>query len=505
MIEKNEVMKQLIEMAILSGRKRKSVQTGYVHHFHGGQDSEPQQSIPLIENFLYAYALLRARTIESVNEAKGILDGLLYFQNGHSRDISFGNFPIYLHDYPVCKDRFTGVHVGMVLCLILKQFHQILGQDLKSRLEKSLGLVVDHIFPARDEKERSYVLDIKLGVLFFAAGEILQNPKVAEKGNAILEEKSFQSDEALNKEEAWYCPESLGEIAVALSLVYPSLKDCPFIGFWQHLTATWHKETASYIGPSLKEWQYAEEPQVTIYDYLMGYFSGAFSARAKKDQLVQLKCVLIQLSEDVIAETELPATYKGNYKDAKWVIYNAGRFAYSCIDEGSFEVNPVYAKGYYPFKLLFGDLQRAHTFACQNGNAKTITFEPCGNEISIDYQLGHLIEFEDRENSREVAFFIDIQDSSSFDVEGEKSSTFILEELLTLSFSNLKLELKFDVSDVEVKKLGRFLGHRMLGNRPAQIAAKGMQRYNAYDWQVFLRTVRRPEECRVKVFLKIIS
>lgn len=483
-------------MAVACGRKRKSPQTGYVHHYHGNNDQDVHYSIPIIENFLYTLALLRTKTIENINEAKTILDGLLHFQNTQSRDFVFGNFPIYLHEYPICKDRFTGLHIAAIICWILKAFHQILGQELKAKLERSLEIAILHTLASYEEKGAPYILEIKIGAVAVAAGRVLNDKVMAEKGERILDKAKEIKDDL-----SWYSPECLGEIAASLYLVYPELSQSPWIDFWDHLITTWHRETATYIGPTLKEWQCAEEPQVTSYDLLMGYLSGAYSARVKKDGLIQLEGVLIPSSEDILPDFSQKETFEGVYKGAHWFIYKTARFAYSCIDEGFFEVNPVYAKGFHPLKIVWGDLQRVHTFVCQDGNARSLRFTPEEGSIIMDVVLGDLIEFEDRENSREIAFFVDTQEGVAFDVSGAKSSTFQPGEELHLQFPGLNVQMTFDVTDINA----RFLGHRMLGNRPAQIDAKGAQRYNAYDWQIFLRTVRRPEDCSIKVRLKIVA
>ena len=50
---------------------------------------------------------------------------------------------------------------------------------------------------------------------------------------------------------------------------------------------------------------------------------------------------------------------------------------------------------------------------------------------------------------------------------------------------------------------GRFLGHRMLGNRSAQKGAKGNARFEAFDWLVFLRTIQREATCRIVAELEL--
>ena len=491
---RSELMRQLIEMAIACGRKRKSAQTGYLHHCHGLNEQEPHLPIPLVENFLYALALLRSRMVENINEAKIVLEGLLHFQNTQDGEIAHGNFPIYVHDYPVCKDRFTALHVAAAICWILKLFHQILGQELKARLEKSLSLAVRHVLKVHSEKAAPFPAAIKVAAVAINAGKLLADNGLETQGNALLEDLHSQSEEM-----GWYCPEAIGEIMVALAMVYPRLGDSPWSAFWEYVQKTWHHKTGSYIGPALKEWQLGDEPQTTAYDLFLGYLSGNLSMRAKKDNLVHLEVALIPPLEDLLPLPHYPQLYEGTINGAKWSVFQEQNYAYSCVDQGAIAINPVFAKGFHPLKLVWGDLQRVHTFVCQDGNTKSATFTPSGANIDIDCILGNLIEFEDREQSREVAFFFDACEGIEFQVAGHKSSTFQPDELLSLRSAGLSMQLTFYLKEGD----GRFLGHRMMGNRPAQIGAKGPTRYNAYDWQLFLRTVRRSEECRVGVRLKI--
>src|SRR5438105_2193850 len=100
-------LKQLLEMALSAGRNWQSPQTGYVQYCYNIQDESRHDTIPTLENVLFAYALMRSRLADNINEAKDLLNRLLFFQNKEN-DASHGNFPIYLHEFPFCKDRLLG-------------------------------------------------------------------------------------------------------------------------------------------------------------------------------------------------------------------------------------------------------------------------------------------------------------------------------------------------------------------------------------------------------------
>lgn len=487
-----ESMRLMLELALNSGRKRKSQQTGYLHHCYNLADQETHLPIPLIENFLYALALLRSRIVENVQEAKTILDGLLHFQNKTEGDPTKGNFPIYLHDYPVCKDRFIGLHVACAIYWILKQFAPILGQDLKKRLEEALSLSIGQAQKSYTEKTASYPIAIKLAAAALAVGQLTGDTRLSNYGGQMLDVLCKNPEES-----CWYCPASLGSIAASLLMVYPCLGESPWNSFWEHLQNTWHRSTGSYAGPSLKEWQQGSEPQVSIYDLLCGYYSDGFSGRALRESPVHLEAVLIPITDERFDPIEYPMDVHGTHNGAKWSLHHKERLAYSFIEKGNIEINPAYEKGFHPFRLIWGDIQRTHSFVCQGGKASAITID----KTDLIFELEGDAELEDREKAREILFFIDTHEGLEFLVSGQKASTFTLEDTLSIKDKYLYLSLVFELLEGE----GRFLGHRMLGNRPAQIEAKGSARFDAYDWQVFLRTINRSDKCRLKVSLKMLD
>lgn len=492
MNESIENMRVFLELALNSGNKRRSTQTGYLHHCYHLTEQEPHLPIPLVENFLFVLALLRSRTMENIKEAKGLLNQLLHFQNQGTEATEKGNFPIYLHEFPACKDYFIGTHVAFIMCWMLKHFHHVLGQDLKKWLEESIRASVQHALHIHAEKRVAYSISIKIGVIAAAAGQLLDDLQLSQNGFHILDTLNAKPGEA-----AWYCPESLGEIAVALLMVYPSLSNSPWNSLWEHLQLTWHRETATYSGPSLNERQHGLEPQVTLYDLLCGYFSDSISDRALKESLVHLETVLIPSSEERFSPLSYPMTIRKEIQGVKWFLHQSREMAYSGMVQGGIHADPANAKGMHPFRLIWGDKHRVHTFVCQGGNIREIS---C-HLPTITFDLGNPIDVEDREKNRELMFFLDMQEELEFLVSERKASTFLLGEEITIRDKGLQIKLKFSLVEGE----GRFLGHRMPGNRPAQLEAKGSHRFQAYDWQLFLRTISRSEHCRIQVMFEMMK
>lgn len=120
-----------IELALKAGRKRQSELTRFVHHCSENPEKS-SETIPTYENFCFALALLRSRIAENVLEAKALLEKLLAFQVN-------SEFPVYLHEYPLC--RYAGLKSKLypVIFFILRDFHSVLGEKIREQLQKVQG------------------------------------------------------------------------------------------------------------------------------------------------------------------------------------------------------------------------------------------------------------------------------------------------------------------------------------------------------------------------------
>lgn len=480
--------RQLNDMALTAGRKRQSAQTGYVHYFYHDSEDDAQQTIPLIENVYFALALLRTKTSENVTEAKEILNRLLFFQNPTE-----SNFPIYIHEYPHCKDRFLGVQLLPAFFFILDEFDLVLGADLKQRLHLCVSKLLHSTLKALDEKKPSYALGIKIAAAAKAFGIYFEDLALEQKGEQLL-------NQYLNMglQPAWFIPTSIADICIALQLAYASIQESPWKDFWQHLIQTWHLPTCAYIGPGLKQHQQADEPQPALYDLMMGYFSQGFSQRALRDAPYHLHAVLIRPIEEFFPVVTYPLSIKGLLNQCPWTIYQQEKFAYSLIDSNALP-NPAHKNAFHPLAVVWGDKDKVHSFVCQEGNFDSFTFESNGHEIELVIQLSPDYELDDREKAREIAFFFDIEPDVKMTIHGEAATTFDLSEEFILKTPQVELSLVISHTQGE----GQFLGHLMQGNRSSQIHLKGAHRFKAYDWQLFFRTLRRSSTCQFKASLRI--
>src|SRR5689334_2034105 len=110
--------RKVIELALRAGKKRQSPQTGFVHHYYEAEEQR-HDTIPLFENFCFVLSLLRSRQSENMLEGLGLLQKLLKLEQD-------GNFPVYFHEFPVCRDGLLGIKLLPVFHAIQHDFHLIL-------------------------------------------------------------------------------------------------------------------------------------------------------------------------------------------------------------------------------------------------------------------------------------------------------------------------------------------------------------------------------------------
>ncbi len=481
--------KQLTELALTAGRKRQSKQTGFIHLFYPDSDEDIQHTIPVVENLYYALALLRTKSSEQITEAKVLIERLLPFQNGE------GNFPIYIHEFPQGKDRFLGAQLLPAFFYILKEFHTILGNELKQQLEDAARKLIKFNLKSLNDRAPFYSIGLKIAATAKGLGIFLNDLPLEQEGNRLLDQFHNQGPHL-----AWFIPSSLADICIAIQIAYSNIQESLWKDFWQHLINTWHRPSYSFIGPGLRQYQKGEEPQPTLYDLFLGYFSQDFSIRALKEAPYHLQAVLVQATGEILPVVQYPLSIKGLLNQSSWIIYQHDKFAYSLIEKNVLG-NPAFDHAFHSLNLVWGNKEKIHSFVCQGGNFDIFKFEAKDNEIEFIVPLSQNYDLESREKNRELAFFFDIEPNARMTIHGESATTFELAEEFTLKTPEIGLSLVVSLNEGE----GQFLGHLMQGNRPSQIQLNGSHRFKAYDWQLFFRTLRRSTTCYLKAILHIHS
>lgn len=487
----NGGVRQLIELATSCGRKHQNEQTGFVHFFYNKEDEKDNAAIPVYENLLFALSLMRSKSTDTVLEGKAIVEKILPFQN-HVEEIGKGSFPIYLHEYPHCKDRLLGIRLLPVFFSILDQFHHVIGAALKNKLIDASRKLLNQCLHTHREKAVPYSLVFTLGILSQALGKFVNEENAIAEGKNILETLKRPQEEF-----SWYTPAGLSEIIIALqSGTGISLPD-GWENFWQYLVDTWHKKSCSFVGPGWREYQMGQEPQATLYDLYMGFARGSYSYRAFVDHPFQLQGSLIHLTPLQLPQNQ--TQLQGQVSINPWFVFQKEAYGL-CLLGKKEPINPSYEKAFNPLKIHWGDRMCTRSFVFQGGNAKEISYEwhPDGY-IGMEVTLGDFPNVEDKEKAREVAFFTEAHEDCAISIKNNKATTFTLEDEICVSSGGMTLLLTFSLAEGD----GNFVGHIMRGNRPSQINLKGENRLNAFDWQIFLRTIYRTTPCKVKINIQL--
>lgn len=483
--------KLLGDWSLAAGRSLQSKQTGFVHYYYG-ESQPPYEAIPLVENMLFVLALFRSRLMEQVQEAKALLASLLNFQNLVDRG-TYGNFPIYLHQYPSCCDATIGLQLLTPFYWILTQFGNVLGVQLKDKLEQAIRSALEYSTAAHREKAFPYSIAVRLAAAQYAYGTLWKLSEWETEGRDQLAELSQK------QLEGWVSTKHLGELSLGLQMAYPSLVDSPWHALWKYMEQSWLVQTGCYLGPCIREWQEREEPQTNVFDLFGGYFAGQFPRRATLISPCHLYGSLIQPSPDRFHTFSAPGV-AGQFKGQPWKIVRTPAFAYTLLEKRS-PSNPSVDNTYTPFRLVWGDLQRTHTFVCQGGSYQKVEFVDHGASVELLFDLLDDVSGEGTKQKKEIEFFIDFHPAIQFFLNGLSTSTFELGQELTIDMAGHMLALRFELLQGE----GQFFGHVMRGNRPTQIDLKGPKRFHSYDWAIFLRTIRRQNGCRLRATLAFHS
>ncbi|MCB1148869.1 MAG: hypothetical protein KDK48_01780 [Chlamydiia bacterium] len=486
MTEDVDLVRQLVELAVTSGRSHQSPQTSFVHWCHTRGDETVNHTIPLYENFLFCLALMRMRTQQNITEAKEILARLLAFQ---AED---GNYPVYLHEYPLCRDRYNGAQILVVHYWILKQFGAVLGKELKEKLHASAEALLERY---REDKGPFHIA-VKVAGSLIAFGRLLKKREMEERGNSLLEslrEESFEENFG-----TWYSPTHSAEALVGLTMVYDQVSASPWSHFWETLTKLWFPKARCYAGPALKVLQSRFEPEPTLYDLFLGDFSGGYPYHAFFDHPFQLQGALVHDSVDKLALPEKPFEKTGILAGHQWLMHQEEEFAWTAM-EAKGSVPPELKKGYHHFRLLWGDQNKIHSLSCQGGRISRFEFEKVEGGVDLVATFGEDPEFAGRDKAEELCFYVDRHEGFEIFVWDKKATTFEFGDVLTLKGPGLKARMQFELEEGD----GRVQGHIMPSNRPAQTELKGENRFEAYDWKIALRTIRRSGPCKVRVRVRV--
>lgn len=373
------------------------------------------------------YALALLRT----KVADRILEARALIEKLLPFQLGSGNFPVNLHEWPNSYDRFLGAQLLVPMHWILVHFSHVLGKELEQRFTLSRDALRRYLLEVYEVLDPSPLISCKV---LAACGD----PRC----NQILDDHS-----------GWLTnvPSHLGTVLAAYQVIDPTLKR-----FLPYLASAVEPETLSYAGPPVNEYQAGLEPQPTLFDLYIATLTGTTPKRLKVPTNQNLWAAAIE-------PVDHPFSPKGP----------------SCNTHKVGTVPENFHKGAHHFRYLWGTPDNVHSLVCQGGTLVDLQVEEKNHLLSFDMTLPPSTD----EQERTIAFYCDYQ-PLTFEVNGKPSTTFTCEDTVILKTK----ERTFTFTFSPTKGL---IGHIMRGNRPSQRSLNGSDRYEAYDWTLFLRSVYR--------------
>lgn len=482
----DERIRVLNELSLRCAQKYLSSQTGYLHYCHHQGEESVHLTIPTYENLLYVYALLKTKTFENIAESKKILQNLLCFQ------AESGNFPVYLHQFPQCNERLLGLELLVPLYHIYTQFKLVLGDLLNLTLKNAVIKLLKFCITSSREKALTYSKKISLAVLVNTFGNLFEIEELVESGVAFL--KEIEEDGFVVE---WFAPETRSQILTLFQLGNPIFSKTIWKNFWNFIQNTYDSSTGSYVGPSIHSYQFEYEPEYSIADFHYSAITGAIPTRFCNLRIIELSACLIQPYHQSISLNE---SFIGTVlsENKNWGYKKNQNYSLSYF-QTPLDKDVPFWKGIVPFRMCWGTMDHLYSFISQGGNYQTLMVDLQKRHVVLEYQLSKDVDVEDREMKKEVICAIDQNKNTKITIKDVKATTFKLQETVKVESENFTFLMNFFLIEGE----GEFFGHIMPGNRVSQLALKNETRFNAYDSLIFLRTLRRSENCRIGLKISV--
>lgn len=494
-VSKEQHLKQPVDIAVSCGRAFQSPETGFFHYSYQSSDQVPHQAIPFVENTLFVLALLRLRTKEAVQEASGLLERLLAYQDVNEGEAK-GNFPLYLHEFPACRDRYLPFQLLLPFFRIMEGYGPVLGSGLKHKLNHAIQLLLPYCWKVQETEKTPYIFSMKLACASVRFGYHFGEISWVEKGQQLLQELKARGVTL-----SWFTPDQLGDLLLSLQLLgeEESLLH-NWKPLWDHAVSCWYQPLLCYVGPAFHLRQAKGEQQATVYDLFMGHVAGAYSHRVFEIHPFQLQAALIYPSKLHLPEKLLPYSFEGVFEDRKWKVYQGLTFAYSWIEQES--ILRDYQKPVtHPFYFVWGNPMRMHSLSLQGDHFNKFKLNVLdSSRLELQLEMPYLSDHQEDEKELTLALYVDRTEQLKKIVAGKAATIFEWGQMVELVDQALTLKLKFS-SEGEG---GTMIGSIHPGNRPAQIALKGATRFEAYDQVVSMRTVSQKAPIGMAILLEVL-
>jgi hypothetical protein len=350
-----------------------------------------------------------------------------------------GNFPLYLHDFPRCYDGCQGLKIGPILIRILKEFGPILSEEEKKSLRSGLERIVQ--FAQKRPLEPMWAL--RLSALVY---ELWQTPF-----SVPTLDFSF-----LSQAELW-------EYAVTLQWACPL-----FLPFF-------HAGLNRFMGPSYGETAQGLQLASSLLDWA--------AAPDKNAQDASLQLQLPALKQVHLTDQTPPLEWdvKETPESSLW-LWKGGEIPSTLTSL---------------LRMVWKEKEKVHSLVLPPSSF-TWRAEIQDHRVEMLIYLPPLQEM-GREDLFEVAFFVDASPEIALFIEGQKGTLFHLQDRVSIETASQKITLRFE----QIEGEAQFCGHLFRSNRPGQLSLSGPLKYEAYDWKIGLRTLRRSAPCTLRIEMEV--
>ena len=340
--------------------------------------------IPIYENFCYAIALIRQRSVEGVTEGKELLERLYAFQAPKGLAWS-GNFPLYLHEYPRCFCPLQSLKIATLLHQLLLEFSHVLSVPFKRKTRRVLKLLLDCACKRREEKPFTPIWEARYRVLI---------------GETPLSNECASSSEWA--EELITAQLQGREIETFERLIHPTMR--------------------VYCGPSERELQEKNEPIVSVLD--------AWAQRLSTPHESHLKAVSL-------IQPYSPRFWSGAV--GNWQVRQMERGALCFAEQSVMKKDDRLAMRF----IWMGSSLHSLVVATQDAR---VEIKETHEGLLARFDLPELEEVLDNDFF-EVALYCDHSPETEIRIDGGRATLFQLGQMVSIQTPERNIHLRFEIED----------------------------------------------------------
>jgi hypothetical protein len=220
---------------------------------------------------------------------------------------------------------------------------------------------------------------------------------------------------------------------------------------WEEACRHWNSALDVYQGDENSPKQEGAFPLSSLYDFFMAESLQKFSGRLLVDHSLQIHAAIVHTYPFASIESAPPFLLRQH------------------AEQKSFEI-------------LWQEEGQLYSLLCDAGKC-SLDAQKSEKGLSLTFTFP---EDAAEEGEEHIAFFLTAHPSSNILINKGKATLFQLKDQLEVLTGNHKIGLQF-----ESEQSGYFSGHLSYSNRGTQIACTGANRFDAYDYKVGIRTVKR--------------